>query len=614
MIQFQSIAAPLLAAAAFVLPSFSHSPLSARPVGGAVEPAVSDVVYEIRFDSELAVARTVRVAMSFDVSEAGEVALSLPAWTPGAYELSNFARNVSRFRVESPEGSVSWDRLDHDTWRVRTSRAGRVNVRFDFRADTLDNAMAWTRPDFLMVNGTNVFLWPESAGYDFGSTVRVETESDWTVATGMDGGPTPGTWSAASYHDLVDMPWFIGRFDLDSMRVDGRMNRLATYPAGAMQGESRKLFWTQLTAMMPVMSNVFGETPWETYTTLLIFDDEYPGGSALEHSNSHVGIYNTGMVGNLVLPLITAHEIFHAWNVKRMRPADMVPYRYDEWQPTPWLWVSEGITDYYADLALVRSEVAPREAFYAITTGKLLNVRSLPPVALEDASLSTWIHPTDGTGYIYYDKGSLAGFALDILIRDASDNRRSLDDVMRELYHAARSTGGGFTGDDWWGAIERASGGRSFDDFRARYIDGRPPYPLPDLLPLAGMRLVADTMREARIGVTLRQDGGGVHVQAVAEGGMAALGGVRPGDRMLSVGDVPVKDLSFGEAYRTRYSRLADGTPVTIKVERDGRWLALEAPLRIIARVEARVEPDPSAAERAARIRDGILTGRVDTR
>jgi hypothetical protein len=83
---------------------------------------------------------------------------------------------------------------------------------------------------------------------------------------------------------------------------------------------------------------------------------------------------------------------------------------------------------------------------------------------------------------------------------------------------------------------------------------------------------------------------------------------------MLSVGEVPVKDLAFGEAYRTRYSRLADGTPVTIEVERDGRWLALEAPLRIIARVEARVEPDPSAAERAARIRDGILTGRVDTR
>jgi predicted metalloprotease with PDZ domain len=609
MIQFQSIAAPLVAAAAFVLPSFSHSPLSACPVEGAVEPAVSDVVYEIRFDSELAVARTVRVAMSFDVSEAGEVALSLPAWTPGAYELSNFARNVSRFRVESPEGSVSWDRLDHDTWRVRTSRAGRVNVRFDFRADTLDNAMAWTRPDFLMVNGTNVFLWPESAGYDFGSTVRVETESDWTVATGMDGGPTPGTWSAASYHDLVDMPWFIGRFDLDSMRVDGRMNRLATYPAGAMQGESRKLFWTQLTAMMPVMSNVFGETPWETYTTLLIFDDEYPGGSALEHSNSHVGIYNTGMVGNLVLPLITAHEIFHAWNVKRMRPADMVPYRYDEWQPTPWLWVSEGITDYYADLALVRSEVAPREAFYAITTGKLLNVRSLPPVALEDASLSTWIHPTDGTGYIYYDKGSLAGFALDILIRDASDNRNSLDTVMRNVYTSTFGNGRGFTAEDWWSRVREAAGGRAFDEFYAKYIDGREPYPWDELLPLAGMRLIEDAYREPRIGIELADEPDGVFIINVVPGSMAAEAGMRVGDRLVSIGGIEVEDLMFGDEFRRRYASADEGTRVAVIVERAGETVELGGGLRFEEQWQGRVEPDPGAGEKASRVRSGILGG-----
>jgi predicted metalloprotease with PDZ domain len=610
MIQFQSpFAAPLVAAAVLALPSGPQPWPSGAGAEPAVKPAVTDVVYEIRFDSELAAARTVRMAMSFDVSEAGEVALSLPAWTPGAYELSNFARNVSAFAVESPDGGVSWDKLDHDTWRVRTAGAGRVNVRFDFRADTLDNGMAWTQPDFLMVNGTNVFLRPESAGYEFEAVVRVETESDWKVATGMNAGPTAGTWSAGDYHDLVDMPWFIGRFDLDSMSVDGRMNRLATYPAGALTGGSRGLFWSQLSAMMPVMSRVFGETPWETYTTLLIFDDEYPGGSALEHSNSHVGIYNTGMVGNLVLPLITAHEIFHACNVKRMRPADMVPYRYDEWQPTPWLWVSEGITDYYADLALVRSEVAPREAFHAITTGKIQNVRSMPPVALEDASLSTWIQPIDGTGYIYYDKGSLAGLALDILIRDASDNRNSLDTVMRDVYDSTYGTGRGFTAEDWWSAVREAADGRPFDEFYEMYIDGREPYPWQELLPLAGMRLIEEGYREPRIGIELADEPDGVFVTNIVPGSMAAEAGMRVGDRLVSIGGIEVEDLMFGELYRSRYASTETGTEISIVVERGGESVALSGFLRFEEQWAGRIEPDPGAGEKALRIRSGILGG-----
>jgi predicted metalloprotease with PDZ domain len=361
--------------------------------------------------------------------------------------------------------------------------------------------------------------------------------------------------------------------------------------------------------MIPVMSRVFGDTPWEAYTTLLIFDDEYPGGSALEHSNSHVGIYNTGMVGNLVLPLITAHEIIHGWNVKRMRPADMVPYRYDVWQPTPWLWVSEGITDYYADLALVRSEVAPREAFYAITTGKIQSVRSMPPVALEDASLSTWIQPIDGTGYIYYDKGSLAGLALDILIRDASDNRNSLDTVMRAVYASTYGAGRGFTAEDWWSAVREAAGGRSFDEFNQKYIDGREPSPWEELLPLAGMRLIEEGYREPRIGIELADEPEGVFVTNIVPGSMAAEAGMRVGDRLVSIGGLEVRDLMFGEEYRRRYASAGTGTGIAIVVERDGESVELSGSLRFEEQWAGRVEPDPGAGEKAIRIRGGILGG-----
>ena len=174
-----------------------------------------------------------------------------------------------------------------------------------------------------------------------------------------------------------------------------------------------------------------------------IADSAFAAIVGLEHQNSHVDLTNVLAIGQPVLTSVYAHEIFHAWNVKRLRPADIWPYQYAHEQPTSWLWVSEGVTDYYADLALVRSGVSDSNAFFATTAGKIREIAALPPFGLDDASLSAWIHPTDGTADAYYPKGSLAGLMLDILIRDASDNKHSLDDVMRGLYRAGVQGGEG---------------------------------------------------------------------------------------------------------------------------------------------------------------------------
>ncbi|MBL8979138.1 MAG: hypothetical protein JNM53_12035, partial [Gemmatimonadetes bacterium] len=268
-------------------------------------------------------------------------------------------------------------------------------------------------------------------------------------------------YAERTYHDLVDMPFFVGRFDLDSATVDGLNVRLATYPAGTLAGDARAAFWAQYRKLFAPQVQVFGERPYSSYTTMMVFPPEFGGGSALEHQNSHVGIYTPEGIGQPWIASVTAHEMFHAFNVKRLRPAEMVPYRYDVAQPTVWLWVSEGITDYYADLTMLRGGVIDSAAFLEETGNKIAQVNQVPAVALEDASLSTWIHPTDGTGYIYYPKGSLAGLLLDILIRDASDNRRSLDDVMRETYQRTYKQGKGFGATEWWGAVSRAAGAGS---------------------------------------------------------------------------------------------------------------------------------------------------------
>jgi predicted metalloprotease with PDZ domain len=590
----------------FFLPFLLATPCLAQTPARA--PAVTNLRYELGFDSTLASRRTVRVTMQFDVARTDPVLLSLPAWTPGAYQLSNFARKVSDFSARSGSRALVWDKVDFDTWRVRPVAAGPVRVEFDVLADSLDNAMAWTTPDFLMVNGTNVFPYPEGIGLGFASQVSVTTAPGWRVVSGLDGGA--GRYRAANYHDLVDMPFFIGRFDLDSTQVEGLWYRLATYPEGSLRGPGRRVLWEQIGAMVPPQSKVFGETPWRHYSTLIIFDTSYGGGSALEHQNSHVGIYNPQFIGTALLASITAHEIFQSWNVKRLRPAEMVPYRYDQPQPTTLLWVSEGITDYYADLALVRGGIIDSLVFLSVIEGKRQHTDETVPVALEDASLTTWISPTDGTGDIYYDKGSLAGLLLDILIRDASDNRRSLDDVMRAMYRTTFLRGRGFTAAEWWVQVSAAAGGHSFADFQARYIDGREPFPWATIGTLAGLVPVADTVRELRLGVNTLSDSSHVFITGVVRGGAADDAGIKAGDQLLRVGEVEVKDNNFGVAFRARYDTLV-GQTIPVVVRRDDQDLTVQMQVRRETIVDTRLVWDRAASAKAARIRNGILTGRT---
>jgi predicted metalloprotease with PDZ domain len=256
--------------------------------------------------------------------------------------------------------------------------------------------------------------------------------------------------------------------------------------------------------------------------------------------------------------------------------------------------------------------VVDSAGFLGLTGQKMEQVADEPPTALEDASVTTWISPVDGSQYQYYPKGSLAGFMLDVLIRDGSDNRRSLDDVMRELYGAAYKKGRGFTGQDWWPAVSRAAGGRSFTEFYQKYIDGREPFPWADILPRAGLRMAADTVREPRVGVATAQDSSGaIVVQMVQPGGVAEAAGVKAGDHLIALGDIDVMDPSFGEAFRSRFGK-REGDSLSIKVARGADTLTLHGAVRLVERVESTLDLDPQASAKAARIRNGIFRGTTE--
>jgi predicted metalloprotease with PDZ domain len=363
--------------------------------------------------------------------------------------------------------------------------------------------------------------------------------------------------------------------------------------------------------MIPTQAAVFGEVPWNSYTLLQVADPDFAlgGAAGLEHQNSHFDIVSSAVLGNPFLSSLYAHEVFHAWNVKRLRPAEMVPYAYDRPQPTPLLWISEGITDYYADLSQLRGKVISPRAFYATTTGKIDTIEESVPTALEDASLSAWISPVNGTKDLYYDKGSVAGLLLDIMIRDASDNKRSLDTVMRELYETTYKKGRGFTNADWWESVSKVAGGKSFAEFERRYIDGREPFPYDSVLPLGGIKLLVERSVLPSLGVATSADESGLRVMQVVVGGAGSTAGIQLGDYLVTIGGLNVADATFQEKFNAKYAAAPPGGTIPVEIKRGTQRLTLNAPAKFNTVEGRRLIEMTNASPKAIRVRDGLLSG-----
>ncbi len=579
--------------------------------------------------------------MHFRVTGPGPVVLALPAWSPGHYQLLWFARRVSSFSPSSAGRPVDWHQLDFETWQLDGLKPGAVvTVAFDYLADTIDRAVAWTRPDFAFFNGTNLFMYPVGQGFNWPAEVDIHIPVSWRVATGMTARPMRRTgemhhdynivhiFTASNYHDLVDMPFFVGNFDLDSVAISATPGgpkdhwmRAANYPAGLITGERMTRWLNWLAKIAPAHAAVFHDMPWHSYTVLQIAD-AHPNGGGLEHQDSQLDEISPEWLDLPLLPGLYAHEMFHSWNVKRLRPADMVPYRYDDAEPTAWLWEAEGVTDYYGNLGVVRSGVGDSTGFFAAMATAMTSVAAAPPTAVTDASLRAWIDPTDGSGGLYYPKGSNIGFLLDILIRDASDNRHSLDDVMRSVYESTYKLGRGYTPTDWWSAVARAAAPGApripLAVVRQRFVEGRDPFPWDTVLPLAGLRMAQDTMHVVRLGVSTATDSaGGVRVMYVAPHSAADTAGIKDGDLVTQLGDIAVRDQSSFEEFRRRYAN-ASGATISATVVRGPstpgagaapQTLTVQVPIRSSLETTTRIEADPNASPKAARVRHGILTG-----
>ena len=499
-------------------------------------------------------ARLFHVTTHFRNIRQPSLALSLPTWTPGWYTVENYAKNILRFAATDARGQRLPHRMSRkQTWNVETKGLNEIKIDFDYRADVLGLNQAKIADDFAFFTGTQLFLEP--VGHrDAPSTVRFRVPAGWKIVSALKETSDPLVFTAPDYDTLVDAPTEMGNFDVTRFEVEGKPHYFVATPAGAFSAEKSRRFTAMFERFARAQGAIFGGLPYEKYVAFYFFmPAESNAGGAVEHANSYVAFAPRGETATPEMILGTAaHEFFHLWNVKRFRPAEMWPYDYSREQETPLLWVSEGFTNYYTNVSLLRSGLRDPAKFLesvsnAITFNETHEARSY--ISPADASTSTWLgYDTPvAFGISYYTQGQNLGALLDLSIRPDTAGRASLDDVMRALYRDFYQRGRGFTADDLLSVINRTAG-RDYKDFFRRHVFG---VDVPDydrILGHAGYRLEKGVRKSAVLGIAdAKFTSGALEIIRVEPNSPASRAGLAPGDAILKINGQDFFTLNLNE-------------------------------------------------------------------
>src|SRR6478672_10965761 len=431
-----------------------------------------------------------------DEPVANEVVLVLPVWTPGSYLIREFERQIQDFAATDAAGQpLAWIKSNKNSWRIVTSGAREWHVSYLVYCNELSVRTSEVNSDHAFWNNASLLMYPEGF-LNARSTLHVLAPQPWQVATGLP--PAPGvknTFRAENFDVLYDSPVEASNFKTISFAVKGVPHRIVidgegNYDADRVKRDVQKIVETEVEIMG-------GEIPYKDYTFILHLRANAGGG--LEHMNSTALGYprfgfkiDEGNRLNSAAPnpsssreaayndflALVAHEFFHLWNVKRIRPDALGPFDYTKENHTKLLWVAEGVTEYYGQLIPRRAGLISDEAYLAHVASQIQDMQDSPGrklMSAEDASFNAWIkeyRPDENSinsQISYYDKGELLGLLLDLEIRRRSNNAKSLDDVMRALYNDFFKRNRNYTPADFQKVCETAAGS-SLEDFFGRYV------------------------------------------------------------------------------------------------------------------------------------------------
>ncbi|MBI3484134.1 MAG: M61 family metallopeptidase, partial [Acidobacteria bacterium] len=469
-----------------------------------------------------------------------ELTVQLPAWN-ALYQIRDFAYRVQNVRARDANGApLAVVKQDKQTWQMRGQ--GSIALEYAIFWDDAGPFSTQLNASHAFINLATILFYVPARRAEESRIAFMGLRDGWSVAVALRPGENSGTFVAANYDALVDAPVEIGEFQQFRFEAPGPGRSVAIRVAVHGDGWNQERVTESLKKIVTTETTMMRDIPFGEFLFIFHFGTAAGGGGGggMEHANStaiHTG-FAAGFEG------VTAHEFFHLWNVKRIRPRTLEPVDYTRENWTRALWFAEGVTSTYGSYTLVRSGLWSREQFFNDLAGQIMELESRPAhlwKSAEEASLDAWLEKYNQYrrpeySISYYNKGQLLGVMLDVLIRDATDNRAGLDDVLRDLNENFAKRGRFYDETkDLRAAVERAAG-KSFGEFFAKYVVGTEELPCKDVLALAGLRLKALGQVRADLGFSVGR--GPDAVQAVMQldsGSAAEKAGLREGDVLLEL-------------------------------------------------------------------------------
>jgi predicted metalloprotease with PDZ domain len=440
-----------------------------------------------------------------------DLRLQMPVWSPGRYARFDFARTVQDLTIAGAGGApLHWDRENGSLWRVQLAGTRSVIVHYRVFANTLSGTFSVLDTAHANWNGASLFMYVVDHKADPVS-LHVTLPAGWHIVNGDAQTPDQIDYRFENYDRLIDTPTEVApALMVDSFNIDGRVYRTVVHHNGATTPALRRRFVADVQKIVRYENTVFGAPPLAMYT--FVFNIGYAGGDGMEH------LFSTQIIDREPwrdedTPLSgiqsAAHEYFHVWNVKRVRPMALGPFDYTREQYQPSLWVAEGWTQYYGQTALFRAGVLPSDGFYAMVANTIVRPNLIAPGRKEvSARMASFEAPfwdgaqpgfavSGASFFSYYTKGAGLALYLDLFIRARSGNARSLDDAFRNLRRLSWEQpnasyylqGRGYTEDD----VERAVGdaaGTDLHEWFSRHVGGTEDPDFDAALAGAGLRLV----------------------------------------------------------------------------------------------------------------------------
>jgi predicted metalloprotease with PDZ domain len=572
------------------------------PLRAAEEPAPSALQLEYHLILTHPNLHLVTVEITASKVSGDSLDFVMPAWSPGRYAIYDFAKNVQEFEATDRQGrALPWTNVDKQTWRVDLRQAGgTVKARYRVFANDLNGSFSQFDPTHANLNGPSIFMYV-SGHKPNPLTLTVDAPKDWQLISGFSDSTSERTFHAPNYDRLVDTPIEASaEVKLAQFQELGKTIRVAVHSYDDEGRDTSKLL-AGLKKIVHAEMAVMPAPDFERYAFLFHFAPDISMGDGMEHLNSTQIIVRGSLRSSLDEALETAaHEFFHLWNVKRLRPVEFGPFDYTHEIYTPSLWFAEGVTTYVSYLSLLHSGLWRREQFLGRLCDEIRVLEEEPGQTLmsaESSSLRAWFYDRapqmQETNFAnstisYYNKGALLGMLLDLEIQSRTQGAKSVLDVLSSLYHkfyeAPPATyylsGRGYEEQDILEAVNEVAGS-DFTAFFESYVRGTVPLPYARALGAAGLALRISVLEGSppSIGITPLPDNRGVRVFAVRPGGAADRAGLGRDDLLIALDDQP---LAAGDLDK-RLRAYLPGTSVPFTVERHGRresiYLTLDPPI-----------------------------------